>query len=93
MLPPQTRTAETTHWYGPLLSPPACLPGCPQESAGGGLVFWHPKGAMVRHLMEGYWKDVHLRRGYQLLYTPHIAKVRPRPRSCTLLGFLWTFGR
>lgn len=45
------------------------------EAAGGGLVFWHPKGAMVRHTLESYWKDVHLQRGYQLLYTPHIAKV------------------
>lgn len=86
------------------------------ESVGGGLVFWHPKGAMVRaqcccgrggnevalqpmmllllaharaacsctqltlraqvrHLIESHWKDLHLARGYQLLYTPHIAKV------------------
>lgn len=46
------------------------------ESVGGGLVFWHPKGAMIRHVLETFWKDVHLRRGYQLLYSPHIAKVR-----------------
>jgi len=46
-----------------------------EESAGGGLVFWHPAGAMVRHVIEGYWKDVHLARGYQLVYSPHIAKV------------------
>lgn len=46
-----------------------------QETAGGGLVFWHPKGAMVRHVIESFWKDVHLRRGYQLVYTPHVAKV------------------
>lgn len=46
-----------------------------QESTGGGLVFWHPKGAMVRHIIEGYWKELHLQRDYQLLYTPHIAKV------------------
>lgn len=45
------------------------------DSAGGGLVFWHPKGAMVRHVLETFWKEVHLRRGYELLYTPHIAKV------------------
>ena len=30
---------------------------------------------MVRHLIETYWKDVHLRNGYELLYSPHIAKV------------------
>lgn len=45
------------------------------EAAGGGLVFWHPKGAMVRHILETYWKDVHLKDGYDLVYTPHIAKV------------------
>lgn len=45
------------------------------ESVGGGLVFWHPKGAMIRHILEAFWKDVHLKRGYQLLYSPHIAKV------------------
>ncbi|PRW20597.1 threonine--tRNA chloroplastic mitochondrial 2 [Chlorella sorokiniana] len=45
------------------------------EGCGGGLVFWHPKGAMVRHLIEDFWKDIHLQHGYQLLYTPHIAKV------------------
>jgi threonyl-tRNA synthetase len=46
-----------------------------QEAAGGGLVFWHPAGAMVRHVIETYWKDLHLARGYQLVYSPHIAKV------------------
>ncbi|BBM97944.1 threonyl-tRNA synthetase [Marchantia polymorpha subsp. ruderalis] len=46
-----------------------------QEDAGGGLVFWHPKGAMVRHIIEEYWKKVHLQRGYELLYTPHVAKL------------------
>lgn len=45
------------------------------DSAGGGLVFWHPKGAMVRHMLETFWKEVHLKSGYELLYTPHIAKV------------------
>ena len=45
-----------------------------QDAAGGGLVFWHPKGAMVRNVMETFWKDVHVKRGYDLLYTPHIAK-------------------
>ena len=48
---------------------------CMQESAGGGLVFWLPKGAMVRNILETFWKDTHLERGYDLMYTPHIAKV------------------
>eukprot|EP00775_Hariotina_reticulata_P010606 gene10606-10764_t len=46
-----------------------------QEGAGGGLVFWHPKGGIVRHIIEGFWKDLHLARGYDLVYSPHIAKV------------------
>ena len=42
---------------------------------GGGLVFWHPNGAMVRHIVETFWKDLHLQRGYNLVYSPHIAKL------------------
>ncbi|MEO0490168.1 MAG: threonine--tRNA ligase, partial [Cyanobacteria bacterium J06659_2] len=44
-----------------------------QEAAGGGLVFWHPKGARMRLLIEDYWRQAHLQGGYELLYTPHIA--------------------
>merc|ERR1719261_1294464 len=46
-----------------------------QEQAGGGLCFWHPRGARVRGLMEQTWKDLHEKGGYELLYTPHIANV------------------
>ena len=46
------------------------------DTCGGGLVLWHPKGAMVRHLIEDFWKAIHLGRDYHLLYTPHIAKAR-----------------
>jgi threonyl-tRNA synthetase len=46
------------------------------EEVGAGLIHWHPKGAMVRHLIEEFWKDEHLRRGYQLVYTPHIASEK-----------------
>lgn len=46
-----------------------------QDEAGGGLVFWHPKGAIVRHIIEDAWKKIHLQRGYDLLYTPHVAKA------------------
>ena len=42
---------------------------------GGGLVFWHPNGGMVRHRIETFWKELHLQRGYSLVYSPHIAKV------------------
>jgi threonyl-tRNA synthetase len=54
-----------------------------QELAGAGLVFWHPKGAMVRKVMEDWMKDECLRRGYLLVNTPHVMRrdlwrVRPR---------------
>ena len=44
-----------------------------QEGAGGGLVFWHPRGARIRRVMEDYWRERHTEAGYELLYTPHIA--------------------
>ncbi|NET05367.1 MAG: threonine--tRNA ligase [Merismopedia sp. SIO2A8] len=46
-----------------------------QDDAGGGLVFWHPKGARMRLLIEDYWRSAHLAGGYDLLYTPHVANV------------------
>jgi threonyl-tRNA synthetase len=46
-----------------------------QEAAGGGLVFWHPKGALMRHHIEDYWKAQHFADGYELVYTPHVAKL------------------
>ncbi|HXP09771.1 MAG TPA: threonine--tRNA ligase, partial [Acidobacteriaceae bacterium] len=45
-----------------------------QEVAGPGLIFWHPKGAMVRKIMEEWMRDECLRRGYELVYTPHVAR-------------------
>ena len=46
-----------------------------QEVAGAGLIFWHPKGAMIRKIMEEWMRDECLKRGYSLVYTPHVAKV------------------
>ncbi len=46
-----------------------------QDNAGGGLVFWHPKGARMRREIEDYWRAAHLEAGYDLLYTPHVANV------------------
>ncbi|KAF9588176.1 hypothetical protein IFM89_007865 [Coptis chinensis] len=46
-----------------------------QDEAGGGLVFWHPKGAIVRHIIEDTWRRMHTQHGYGLLYTPHVAKA------------------
>ncbi|MDY6833695.1 MAG: threonine--tRNA ligase [Chloroflexota bacterium] len=45
------------------------------EEAGPGLIHWHPKGAVVRRLVEDFWKYEHLKRGYEIVYTPHIYKV------------------
>lgn len=44
------------------------------EEAGPGLVIWHPKGAIVRKIIEDFWVKEHRKRGYELLYTPHIAR-------------------
>jgi threonyl-tRNA synthetase len=46
-----------------------------QDEVGSGLILWHPKGALVRHLIEGYWKNEHLKNGYDLVSSPHIAKL------------------
>ena len=46
-----------------------------QELAGAGLIFWHPKGAMIRKIMEDWMREECLRRGYELVYTPHVARV------------------
>ncbi|KAF0246697.1 MAG: threonyl-tRNA [Planctomycetota bacterium] len=40
---------------------------------GGGLVHWHPRGSMIRHVMEQEWYADHIKRGYLLVNTPHIA--------------------
>jgi len=51
------------------------------DEIGQGLILWHPKLGMVRHLVESFWKEEHLKRGYQIVYTPHIASVRTYQRS------------
>ncbi len=45
-----------------------------QDEIGPGLILWQPKGALLRKLIEDYWKDAHYRNDYELLYTPHIAR-------------------
>ncbi len=45
------------------------------EEAGAGLVFYHPKGALLRTIIEDYEKKEHLRRGYQIVITPHIMQA------------------
>lgn len=42
---------------------------------GAGLILWHPKGGLVRHRIEQFWREQHLEGGYDIVYTPHIAKA------------------
>ncbi|MFY4729017.1 threonine--tRNA ligase, partial [Nitrospira sp. BLG_2] len=46
-----------------------------QDEIGPGLVLWHPKGAAVRLLIENFWREQHIRDGYQLVYSPHAARL------------------
>ena len=45
-----------------------------QEEAGPGLIFWHPKGGVIRRLMEDWLREQYVARGYGLVYTPHVAR-------------------
>src|SRR6202171_2621092 len=45
-----------------------------QELAGPGLIFFHPTGGMIRKLLEDWMRDEYLKRGYSLVYTPHVAR-------------------
>ncbi len=46
-----------------------------EDKAGAGLVFWHPRGARMRLLIEDFWRQAHFEAGYDLLYTPHVADL------------------
>jgi threonyl-tRNA synthetase len=46
-----------------------------EEQAGPGLIFWHPKGGLIRKLIEDWLRDELLRRGYDLVFTPHIMRL------------------
>ncbi|MCY3986304.1 MAG: threonine--tRNA ligase, partial [Candidatus Dadabacteria bacterium] len=45
------------------------------DEIGPGLILWHPRGAKVRSVIEDFWKKEHTSRGYEVLYTPHMAKL------------------
>jgi len=47
-----------------------------EEDIGPGLVLWHPKGAAVRMVIEDFWRKEHIKRGYQILFTPHVARQK-----------------
>jgi hypothetical protein len=70
--------------------------------AGGGLVFWHPKGGRIRNIIETFWKNIHIEQGYELVYSPHMYPpphmtcMYPPPQVmnwCTLrISPMWIFG-
>lgn len=45
------------------------------QLTGQGLILWHPKLSIVREVVENFWKEEHRKRGYELVYTPHLASV------------------
>lgn len=45
------------------------------EEHGPGLILWHPKGGCLRRIIEDFWRDQHVNGGYDLVYTPHIARL------------------
>ena len=46
-----------------------------QDETGPGLILWHPKGAQVRLLIENFWREQHLANQYELVYSPHVARL------------------
>lgn len=46
-----------------------------QDEIGPGLVLWHPKGAAIRLLIENFWREQHIKDGYDLVYSPHVARL------------------
>ena len=51
------------------------------EDLGAGLILWHPKGATIRRIIEDYWREEHIRDGYEFIYAPHVAKLDVWRRS------------
>ena len=46
-----------------------------QDEIGPGLVLWHPKGSLIRLLIENFWREQHIKDGYELVYSPHVARL------------------
>jgi len=44
------------------------------DEVGGGLVLWHPKGALIRKTIEDYWRDEHQKNGYDFVFSPHVGR-------------------
>ncbi|HXX53839.1 MAG TPA: threonine--tRNA ligase [Thermodesulfovibrionales bacterium] len=51
------------------------------DEIGPGLILWHPNGAIIRRGIEDFWREEHARAGYQILFTPHIARLNLWQRS------------
>jgi threonyl-tRNA synthetase len=62
------------------LGPELDLFSFPRE-LGAGLVVWHPKGGMIRKLVEDHSRRLHERYGFDFVFTPHLAKEDPGPAS------------
>ena len=45
------------------------------EEIGPGLILWHPKGSVIRGIIEDFWKKEHTKHGYSIIYSPHVAKL------------------
>jgi threonyl-tRNA synthetase len=45
------------------------------ETVGGGLVLWHPRGALIRKTIEDFWRDEHQKNGYDFVYSPHVGRA------------------
>lgn len=46
-----------------------------QDETGPGLILWHPKGSQIRLLIENFWREQHLANQYELVYSPHVARL------------------
>ncbi len=45
------------------------------DTVGGGLVLWHPRGALIRKTIEDFWRDEHQKSGYDFVYSPHVGRA------------------
>jgi len=45
------------------------------EEYGAGLVLWHPKGGRIRCAIEDFWRKEHMKNGYEVVFTPHMARL------------------
>src|SRR3989449_6106155 len=55
-----------------------------QEDVGPGLIFWHPKGAMIQFQLRRFIEDTILERGYSLVYTPNVTRERSEEHTSEL---------